>query len=197
MMNRDTKVAVLFARSDSVYKTLPDCDVWDAERDARQWLGGMPVVAHPPCGHWGRLRKLCTKPKSEMSLGPAAVEFVRHWGGVLEHPSGSKLWDYCNLPKPNSGPDEFGGWTLSAPQWWWGHLAFKSTWLYIVGVKPADVPSVPLRIGQPLYTVSTRASSRKTMRHRGLIGEMKKSERDKTPILFAQWLVELARRCWK
>jgi len=30
-------IAVLFARSDSVYKTIPGCDVWDAERDARRW----------------------------------------------------------------------------------------------------------------------------------------------------------------
>lgn len=33
-------VAVLFARADSVYKGLPGCDVWDAERDARLWQGG-------------------------------------------------------------------------------------------------------------------------------------------------------------
>jgi len=30
-------VSVLFARPDSVYKTLPDCDVWDKERDALNW----------------------------------------------------------------------------------------------------------------------------------------------------------------
>ena len=28
-------VAVLFARSDSIYKSMPECDVWDIERDAR------------------------------------------------------------------------------------------------------------------------------------------------------------------
>ena len=38
-------IAVLFARADSVYKTLPDCDVWDIDRDARRWPGGGPVVA--------------------------------------------------------------------------------------------------------------------------------------------------------
>ena len=46
-------VAILFARSDSYYKTLPECDVWDIERDARKWPGGAPVVAHPPCRAWG------------------------------------------------------------------------------------------------------------------------------------------------
>lgn len=32
------QIAVLFARADSIYKTLPECDVWDATRDARKWL---------------------------------------------------------------------------------------------------------------------------------------------------------------
>ena len=44
-----TQVAVLFARADSIYKTLPGCDVYDIKRDARTWPGGCPVVAHPPC----------------------------------------------------------------------------------------------------------------------------------------------------
>lgn len=64
-MNRDAftlplqqTVAVLFARADSTYKTLPGTDVWDIERNAKLWPGGAPVVAHPPCRAWGRLRKL-------------------------------------------------------------------------------------------------------------------------------------------
>lgn len=32
-------VAVLFARADSHYKALPDCDVYDMERDARTYDG--------------------------------------------------------------------------------------------------------------------------------------------------------------
>lgn len=42
-------VAVLFARQDSHYKSIAGVDVWDIDRDARKWPGGMPVVAHPPC----------------------------------------------------------------------------------------------------------------------------------------------------
>ena len=49
-------VAVLFARADSVYKTLPGCDVYDIDRDALTFPGGNQVVAHPPCRAWGQLR---------------------------------------------------------------------------------------------------------------------------------------------
>jgi hypothetical protein len=48
-------VAVLFARSDSIYKEFQGVDVWDKERDARNWPGGCPVIAHPPCRTWGAM----------------------------------------------------------------------------------------------------------------------------------------------
>lgn len=59
-------VAVLFARSDSVYKQLPHLDVYDIDRDARTWPGGTPPVflnsaikANPPSvGHWHLLRSI-------------------------------------------------------------------------------------------------------------------------------------------
>ena len=40
-------VAVLFARADSVYKTLPDVEVYDAERDARTYDGPKRRSAAP------------------------------------------------------------------------------------------------------------------------------------------------------
>jgi len=80
------EVAVLFARDDSVYKTLPGCDVWDTERDARRWPGGAPVVAHPPCRLWAKLRQFAKAedPEAERRLAVDAVEHVRVFGGVLE-----------------------------------------------------------------------------------------------------------------
>ena len=85
-------VAVLFARSDSVYKTLPGCDVYDMERDARIYDGPHPVVAHPPCRAWGRLRVFASPRPDERNLARLAVAMVREFGGVLEHPAGSTLW---------------------------------------------------------------------------------------------------------
>lgn len=48
------EIAVLFARHDSVYKTLPGCDVWDKERNALNWPGGCAGIFHPSGSliHW-------------------------------------------------------------------------------------------------------------------------------------------------
>jgi hypothetical protein len=179
------KVAILFARSDSVYKTLLGCDVWDIERDARRWPGAAPVVAHPPCRAWGRLRTFAKPRPDEKELAPWAVEQVRQWGGVLEHPAASTLWAACDLPAPGRF-DTVGGWTLPIHQHWFGHRAEKATLLYIVGIAPRDVPEMPMRIDEPTHVVQ----SRKRTDYRPHIS---KAEREHTPLALAQWLVELAR----
>lgn len=179
---------ILFARHDSIYKTLPDCDVWDKERDARLWPGGSPVVAHPPCRLWGRLRHFARSEdvEAERALALWAVEQVQKWGGVLEHPANSKLWKAAGLPAPGKR-DRFGGFTLVVSQWWWGHKADKLTWLYVCGLEPDDVPAIPFKIGEPEYVVQ----SRKREGHRPHIS---KAEREHTPLELAKWLVEVARR---
>ena len=105
------QVAVLFARADSIYKTMPGCDVWDMDRDARKFPGGMPIVGHPPCRAWGQLRHLAVvKPRAdEKALAPWCIQKIRENGGVLEHPKGSSLWPVLGLPEPNGLPDEWGG----------------------------------------------------------------------------------------
>jgi hypothetical protein len=92
------KVAVLFARQDSSYKRIPGCDVYDLERDARNYDGPLPVVAHPPCRAWGRLRRFANPRPDERNLARLAVALVREFGGVLEHPAGSLLWQSQRLP---------------------------------------------------------------------------------------------------
>lgn len=101
-------VAVLFARADSVYKTLPGVDVWDEARDARKWPGGCPVVAHPPCRAWGKLFYFAKPIDGEKDLALFAVDQVRQFGGVLEHPKDSKLWAAADLPRPGH-VDAWGG----------------------------------------------------------------------------------------
>ena len=191
-------VAVLFARPDSVYKTLPGCDVYDIERDARTWLGGAPVVAHPPCRAWGRLRAFAKPRHDEKDLARWSVSQVRQWGGVLEHPESSMLWADQHLPRGQER-DDFGGWTMPIHQWWFGHRAQKRTWLYIVGVEPWEVPDFPLRLGQSdcRIRLDKRRPDGTHIRkgdpdYQPILGD---AEREHTPAELAVWLVELARRC--
>lgn len=184
-------VAVLFARADSVYKRLRGCDVWDEARDARRWPGGAPVVAHPPCRLWGRLRHMAKAPAAERELAPLAVANVRRYGGVLEHPAGSRLWDECGLPMPGAAPDEWGGWTLEAPQHWWGHRAEKLTWFYIVGCDQRHIPPVQPSLLEATHVINTKLRQGDP----GYRPSVTHAEREHTPPALAEWLVDLARRC--
>lgn len=107
-------VAVLFARHDSIYKSLPGCDVWDIERDARTWPGGTPIVAHPPCRSWGTFRHVAKPVDGERELALWAVDQIRRYGGVLEHPARSALWREKPLPEPGQR-DDWGGGPLLYP----------------------------------------------------------------------------------
>lgn len=195
------QVAALFVRRDSIYKTIPGVDCWDTERDARNWPGGMPGVFHPPCRGWGRLRYFARPAPGELDLGPWAVAQVRRQGGVVEHPAYSRLWPHCDLPRPGAGRDEFGGWTLGIMQSAFGHRADKATWLYIVGVDPAFVPPIPLRLGRAECVVSGWARMKRKDGSRLRRGEtgwrppLDLAEREHTPPALAHWLVDLARRC--
>lgn len=182
-------VAILFARSDSHYKTLPDLDVYDIDRDARTYSRQLPVVAHPPCRAWGRLRKFSKPRPDEKALAFFAVEQVRRCGGVLEHPECSALWPAAGLPRPGTGRDQFGGWTMVIDQFWLGHLARKRTWCYIVGVDPREIPSFPLRLDEPTHVI---VSSRR--RHDGRYKGVSKKAREATPAPMADFLIEIARR---
>jgi hypothetical protein len=186
-------VAVLFARADSIYKTMPDCDVYDIERDARKWPGGCPVVAHPPCRAWGELSHFAKPRPDEKDLARWGVARVREWGGVLEHPRKSKLWADQRMAT-DSDPDEHGGWTLTISQHWWGHRAEKLTRLYIVGCNPQDIPNVPIVLGEATHKV-TNGGSHARKGQPGYRPACSKAEREHTPPELARWLVELASRC--
>lgn len=172
-------VAVLYARPNSIYKRLDGADVWDMERDARRWPGGAPVVAHPPCRAWGRLRHLAKPRPDEKELALHAVAAVREHGGVLEHPAGSTLWAAAGLPRPGGGCDGWGGWTLAAPQVWWGHRAEKRTWFYVVGAQLHQLPQIPFSMAAPTHCVELMGAA----------------EREATPPALAAWLLEVARAC--
>lgn len=179
-------VSALFVRTDSIYKSL-EIDCWDIERDARLWPGGNPIIAHPPCRAWGKLKAFAKPRPDERQLAIWSIEQIRKYGGVLEHPRHSSLWKEMNLPTGKQ-IDQFGGFSICVNQFWWGHLAEKKTLLYICGVKPHNIPKIPLRFDLIEYVVTT--SKKKNGKK-----EISKKMREATPIEFAKWLIELASRC--
>ena len=184
-------ISVLFSRTDSIYKTL-GVDVWDAERDATNWPGGNPIIAHPPCRAWGRMRQFAKPADGEKELALWAVDQVRKFGGVLEHPERSTLWNDKPLPKPDKNNiktfDEFGGFTIVVDQHWFGHRAQKRTWLYICGCTPSDIPQIPLKLGAATHCIRPTKSYPR-------LPSVTKTEREATPVGFAKFLIEIARNC--
>jgi hypothetical protein len=177
--------------------TNPRIDCWTVERDARLYRGPWPVVAHPPCGPWGRLRHLYKG--NEHGCAPIAVGFVRTHGGVLEHPAGSLLWRESALPEPGDprGCDAFHGYTIEIDQCEWGHVARKRTWLYLVGIPREALEAPPFPGREPTHWISGG---------RGRVGKKAKTtpvppgikvasacQRRRTPPLLAEYLVRLAR----
>lgn len=183
-------IPVLFARKDSVYKSL-GCDVWDIERDARLWPGGTAGIFHPPCRAWGQLAHMAKPRPDEKELAIWSVSQIRKYGGVLEHPRSSKLWPFLQLPKPGSY-DEYGGFSVCVDQSWWGHLARKNSLLYICGCKIEDLPVMPIRFDAIEYTIASRIKKKSGRRTKK---EVPKSYREKTPELFALWLIDVAKAC--
>ena len=135
--------AALFVRVDSSYKQRNNCDAWDIDRDALNFQGSCPVVCHPPCRAWGQLSHMATPREGEAELSLWAIDTIRKNGGILEHPSGSRLFKK-HLPDANQFPDDHGGFTISIDQYDFGHVAHKPTKLYFCGIKGNQLPQLPL-----------------------------------------------------
>ncbi len=141
---RVATVAALYVMPDGPYAGLADVEVWDEARDARGYSGPHPVVAHPPCARWGRWwwADGSEEPGNDGGLFAHALDMVRRYGGVLEHPAASYAWKAYGLPKPpRSGGWQaglFGGYACHVYQRNYGHRAAKGTWLYYVGPPPPE-----------------------------------------------------------
>lgn len=172
-------IAVLFAQRASIYKTLGGTDVWDIDRDARLWPGGTQIIGHPPCRAWGSYRFMAKPRSDEKDLARWCVDQLRKWGGVLEHPEASLLWPDKGLPEPGAGCDAWGGFTISHPQFHWGHKALKPTRFYICGLDPKRLPPLPFRKGEPTHT--QRSMTKEMLKRPGAKPELLKKDREKTP----------------
>ena len=175
-------VTVLFCTENSIYKKL-GCNVYDKNRDALSWSGKEPAIYHPPCQLWSRMKYFSTAPESDKYYALWSVNKVRSYGGILEHPAASSLFNLMNLPKPGRS-DEFG-FTVEIDQFNYGHLARKKTWLYICGIEPGLVmPLLSKKIpARCKYVCSTSK--------RGHKPELNQKERNKTPIRMAKTFVKI------
>lgn len=161
---------------------------WDEKRDARTYAGPWPLVAHPPCGAWSSLRHLYSGDSKE--CGPLAVEAVRRFGGVVEHPATSTMFAELGLPRPGELPDQFGGRTVEVRQCDWGHPAEKRTFLYFVG---GQLPPMPPRREPTHWCSGTHTPGQRGTVPPG-IKVCSAQQRRRTPEAFARWLISLAQQ---
>lgn len=176
-------MAVLYVDARGPYPGLVE-SWYGEERDATSYNLSLPVVAHPPCAPWSRLARLNRHQKVEHAIH--ALEVVRRLGGVLEHPASSRLWAYGGMPRPGEPMDEYGGRTIAVEQVRWGHVAVKPTWLYIVGgPDPTTYPVPPHR--EPTHSCGMRRAYH--------LKSASAQQRRRTPIAFAEWLLDIASRC--
>lgn len=149
-MTSPATIAALFVDAKGVYAGLPGVEVWDEARDARLYPGPHPVVCHSPCSRWCRLAGLVEarwgyKRGDDGGCFASALNSVRTWGGVLEHPAYSDAFAAHGLAAPTGAWQRAlcGGWVCHVEQWHYGHPAKKATWLYAFGIDPP-----PLRWGK-------------------------------------------------
>lgn len=200
------QVAALYVETAGCYFGLPDVDPWDEPRDARNYRGPHPVVAHPPCQRWGRYATGSPRKPSRYRVGEdggcfgAALAAVRNYGGVLEHPKDSLAWDYFGImPPPGGGrwlrADNFGGWTCCVEQGHYGHFARKATWLYAVCPDPPSLVWGPSEQRLPAYAVERYGYEK--ARRIGVMaavgGKNKTIIRNATPVPFRDVLLGIAR----
>ena len=129
----------------------------------------------------------------------AALESVRKWGGVLEHPADSSAWAAHGLRAPlGEGwhtADAVGGWTCRVEQGAYGHPARKATWLYAYG---AELPSLRWgrapgdfrRLDSGFHTAAERAAA---PAGRAKARRLTKAECVATPAEFRDLLISIAR----
>lgn len=175
-------VTVLFTGKKSNYLELGGFDCWGVDRDALTYSGDDPVVCHPPCRRFSKMRAFSTAIGCEEFMAYWSVSYVRNHGGIVEHPRSSTLWEKMGVGTPRN-PDRWGGYMISVNMHWFGYPARKKTGLYIVGIDYKDLPAVPLRFDAVTHCIS---QSRKTV-----LKELHGEARSLTPVDMCLWFREV------
>lgn len=201
-----TMIAALYVDPFGCYSDLPGVDVWYEARDACDYAGPWPVVAHPPCQRWGRMATGGPSAPNTRILGDDggcfrhALWAVRRFGGVLEHPCDSRAWAYHGLAAPKrhlgwTDPDHAGGRSCYVEQGHYGHMSRKPTWLYACHV---DFPTLEWSKGeQRLHPTALARYGYEKARRIGMTamigGKDKTKIRNATPVEFRDVLISIAR----
>lgn len=200
-------IAALYVETGGCYFGQENIDPWDKRKDAREYAGPYPVIAHPPCQRWGRFWHGSTRKPHVHKLGSdqgcfaSALTSVRNYGGILEHPSGSKAWEYFGLTKPKSGEgwieaDRFGGATCQVDQKHYGHFAPKPTWLYAVGVDLPELEWAKSDRTPPQWMIDRYGESKaRRIGQVAMVGGKDKTKiRNATPVEFRDLLISIIRQ---
>lgn len=188
-------VAALFVQTGGCYFGLPGVDPWDEERDARLYAGPYPVVAHPPCARWCQLAPV-NQARYGLAIGDdggcfeAALDSVRRFGGILEHPAVSIAWRTFSLAKPPKAgwrQSPCGGYVTEIEQRNYGSPARKATWLYAFGV---DLPALKWGKGPKPEAWISADRPRSQLPH---VRQLQKREASATPLEFRDLLLSIAR----
>ena len=138
------EIAALYVDPKGIYSFFDGVDLWGADRDARNYNGNCPVVAHPPCQLWGNMAAINykrwggdhNKPGNDGGCFESALCKVVKFGGVLEHPKNSRAFAKYGIDRPSGlgwQKCSHGGWVCEVWQSAYGHKANKATWLYYIG----------------------------------------------------------------
>ena len=181
---------------------MADVDCWDKARDARLYAGPFPVVTHPPCERWGRYWSGGPSASVRRTLGDdggcflSALNSVRLWGGVLEHPEASHAFMTHGLNRPGwrKGWEPAGdgiGHVCCVAQRHYGHRARKLTWLYAAKVRLPEldwsIPAPGVRLDMGFHTAAERLAKGGQRGPR-----LTPRENTVTPVEFARLLVSIA-----
>jgi hypothetical protein len=127
----------------------------------------IPVIAHPPCAQWSKLRSFAADNKKEKDLAMFCLETIQANGGIFEHPEGSAFFKYAAI-KP----------TISIDQHWFGFPCRKRTYLYFSQCIPDAVPLC--------FDSYQKKFSQLTMPQRSF-----------TTMLLAQWFISSIRNSYR
>lgn len=151
------KIAVLGVCEKSNYYKVnsPGCELifYDKAKDMRTFDFSCPVIAHPPCAQWSRVRNFAHDNPEEKKLAHFCLYAVRLCGGILEHPHGSEFMrdvvGYENC--------------ISVNQHWWKFPCQKKTLLYFNRCRPLSFPLNFNAVTKTTYDLDHYSRSKTTL----------------------------------